>query len=236
MNNSMIGKEKILSNISKIKEEINNICKKISRNPSSIKIIAATKYANAEQIQILVNNGINNLGENKADDLVYKSSIVKGNPIWHFIGHLQSNKVKKVVPLVEYIHSIDNLKTLEKINNFAASINKVQKVLIEVNVSNEETKFGIKLEEVIDFIANALKYGNINICGLMTMAPLTDDYDFIRNVFKNLRIKLEESNNYFKSLNLNVNLTELSMGMSNDYLLAIQEGSTMVRIGSAFFK
>ncbi|MCL5772104.1 MAG: YggS family pyridoxal phosphate-dependent enzyme [Actinobacteria bacterium] len=227
----MTDKDKIISNLNKIKENIRKACENASRNSFDIKIIAATKYANPEQIQILIDYGITDLGENKADDLVFKSSIVKGNPIWHFIGHLQSNKIKKVVPIVQYIHSIDDLSTLNKINNLATSIKKIQKILIEVNISNEETKYGIKLNETIDFITNALKYDNIKICGLMTMAPLTDDFNYIRNIFSTLRNELNKLNNHFK----NLNLTELSMGMSNDYQVAVEEGATMLRIGSAIF-
>jgi hypothetical protein len=231
LNIKMTDKDKIISNLNKIKENIRKTCENVSRDPSGIKIIAATKYANPEQIQILIDSGITDSGENKADDLVFKSGIVKGNLIWHFIGHLQSNKIKKVIPIVQYIHSIDNLSTLNKINDFAASIKKIQKILIEVNISNEETKYGIKLNETIDFIKNALKYDNIKICGLMTMAPLTDDFNYIRNIFSTLRNELNKLNNHFK----NLNLTELSMGMSNDYKIAVEEGATMLRIGSAIF-
>ena len=224
--------EKITFNLEKIKNNIMAACLKVDRDPAGVRIVAATKYADIEQINTLIDSGINNLGENKADALVLKSKIIINQPIWHFFGHLQSNKIKKVVPIAEYIHSIDNIDTLSKINDSAKSIEKIQKVLVEVNISNEETKFGIDKNELNNFIMNAIKYDNIKVCGLMTMAPYTDDYDYIRFIFCALGNVLKDLNNSFK----NLNLTELSMGMSNDYIVAVEEGATMVRIGSAIFE
>ncbi|MHB1253361.1 MAG: YggS family pyridoxal phosphate-dependent enzyme [Candidatus Humimicrobiaceae bacterium] len=224
--------EKIALNLNKINNDIKFSCGIAGRDPSSVKIVAATKYADIKQINTLLDLGITDLGENKADDLLLKSKTVNYEPVWHFLGHLQSNKIKKVVPIAQYIHSIDKIDTLSKINYFAESIGKIQKVLIEVNISEEETKFGISKGELNNFIMNAIKYGNIKICGLMTMAPITDDYDYIRYIFSSLRNTLGDLNNYFK----NLNLSELSMGMSNDYKIAVEEGATIVRIGSAIFK
>jgi PLP dependent protein len=224
--------EKIALNLNKINNNIRRSCEIAGRDFSCVRIVAATKYADIEQINNLIDLGITDLGENKAVDLLLKSKKVKDIPVWHFFGHLQSNKIKKVVPIAQYIHSIDNIDTLSKINDFAKSMEKIQKVLIEVNISDEESKFGIRKEELNNFIMKALKYGNIEVCGLMTMAPLTDDYNFIRDVFRTLRNTLEDLNNSFK----NLNLSELSMGMSNDYMIAVEEGATMVRIGSAIFK
>ena len=223
--------EKIALNLNKIKADIKNSCSVVGRDPSEIRIVAATKYADSGQINNLLDLGITDLGENKADDLLLKSRTVKANPIWHFFGHLQSNKIKKVVPIVQYIHSIDNIDTLTKINDFAKSIGKIQKVLIEVNISNEETKFGITKEGLNKLIMDAIEYDNIKLCGLMTMAPFTDNFGCIRNIFKTLRNTLDDLNIFFKELNL----SELSMGMSNDYKIAIEEGATMIRIGSAIF-
>lgn len=228
----MSDREKISCNMKKMYEEVRLSCENASRNPSGVKIIAATKYADPKQIQVLLDLGMTDLGENKADDLVFKSSAIKGNPTWHFFGHLQSNKIKKVVPIARYIHSIDNISTLNKINSYALKIKKIQNILIEVNVSNEETKYGISLNEINNFILNALKYDNIKICGLMTMAPLTDDFNYIKNIFGCLRNTLNNLNNSFE----NLNMSELSMGMSNDYKVAIEEGATMLRIGSAIFE
>jgi PLP dependent protein len=222
---------KIELNLNKINADIRHSCEVTGRDPSGVRIVAATKYANVAQINNLLELGIIDLGENKADDLLLKSKTVSNNPIWHFFGHLQSNKIRKVVPIAEYIHSVDSIDTLSKINDFAKSIGKIQKILVELNVSNEETKFGIEKDELNNFIMKAIKYDNIEMCGLMTMAPFTDDNDYIRNIFKTLKNTLDDSNNTFKKLNL----SELSMGMSNDYKIAIEEGATMVRIGSAIF-
>lgn len=219
-------------NLKKLFKDVEETCKKVSRNLQEIRIIAATKYADIQQVQLLYDLGIRDFGENKADDLVCKSKCVKVDSIWHFIGHLQSNKIKKVVPIAEYIHSIDSISTLSKINDFAKHISKIQNVLIEVNVSEEKTKYGLKIKEVNNFIHDSLKYDNIKICGLMTIAPLTNDFIYIRKLFISLKIALDDLNKSFK----NLNMSELSMGMSNDFKIAIQEGATMIRIGSAIFK
>lgn len=223
--------EKMAINLNKINADIRRACEIAGRDPACIRIVAATKYADVDQINSLLELGITDLGENKADDLVVKSKRVNGKPVWHFFGHLQSNKIKKVVPIAQYIHSVDNIDTLSKINDFAKSIGKIQKVLIEINIADEETKFGINKEDLNKFIMNSVKYVNIEVCGLMTMAPYTDNTELIRNVFKNLGSTLRDLNDSFKKLNL----SELSMGMSNDYMIAIEEGATMVRIGSAIF-
>jgi len=151
--------------------------------------------------------------------------------MWHFIGHLQSRKAKIVVPLVEYIHSIDKIDTLDKVNTEAKKLNKKQKVLVEVNISGEKSKFGIGPEDLYNFLKEALNFKNVDIVGLMTMAPLTDDFELIRGIFRKLRVLKENSNRYLE----NINLTELSMGMSNDYRVAIEEGATMIRVGSVIF-
>jgi hypothetical protein len=227
--------EKIKSNIQKIEEDISNSCLKSGRERQDVKLIVASKYANCRQLKIVYNLGIKEFGENRANELTYKANILnKEDVTWHFIGHLQSNKVKKVVPICEYIHSVDNLDTLEAIDKFCKKINKVQKILVEVNVSGEKTKFGLKVGEVNSFFKDALKYRNIMICGLMTMAPFTSDFVLIRGIFRKLReiqneLKLDDSFKHY-------DLKELSMGMSNDYKIAIEEGATMIRIGSAIFK
>jgi PLP dependent protein len=224
--------DKIALNLKKINNDIRLSCEITGRDPSGVKIVAATKYADINQINTLLDLGITDLGENKADDLLLKSKAINTGSTWHFFGHLQSNKIKKVVPIAEYIHSIDSIDTLSKINDFAVSFGKIQKVLIEVNISNEETKYGISKSNLNNFVMNSIKYGNIKICGLMTMAPFTDDYSYIKYVFSALRGTMEDLNDSFKELNL----SELSMGMSNDYKIAVEEGATMIRIGSAIFK
>jgi pyridoxal phosphate enzyme (YggS family) len=230
---SLIGEtDRLKRNINNLKNEIEIICKKIGRSSGEISIIAATKYASAGQVKLVYNLGLKNFGENRADQLEEKYSMVKGDSVWHFIGHLQSRKAKIVVPLVEFIHSIDKINTLGKVNDEAKKLDKVQKVLIEVNISGEESKYGISPGDLHDFLKEALNFKNIKVVGLMTVAPLTDDFEFIRGVFRRLRILCDKSNKDFS----NMNLTELSMGMSNDYRIAVEEGATMIRIGSIIFK
>jgi len=224
-------KDRLERNINKLKKEIENTCKKINRNFRDVTIIAATKYASPLEVKLIYNLGISNFGENRADQLVEKYGATEKDSIWHFIGHLQSRKVKTVVPLVDFIHSIDKMKTLKKVNTEAEKLDKKQKVLIEVNISGEESKFGINPDDLYSFLKESLGFKNIEIVGLMTMAPLTDDFERIREIFRRLRILRDKSNKDFPG----VRLTELSMGMSNDYKVAIEEGATMIRVGSIIF-
>ncbi|MFO7928691.1 MAG: YggS family pyridoxal phosphate-dependent enzyme [Candidatus Humimicrobiaceae bacterium] len=218
--------------VDKLRENIAEVCYKTNRDPDGICIIAATKYADVKQIQEVLGLGIKNFGENRASDLLEKSKGIKGDAIWHFIGHLQSRKAKLVVPVVEYIHSIDKIKTLKKVGREAEKNNKVQKVLIEVNISGEESKYGISERDINNFIIEAKGIKNIELRGFMTMAPYTSDFNLIREIFKRLSVIKKEFNKKFVDLKL----TELSMGMSNDYRIAIEEGATMIRVGSIIFK
>ena len=224
--------DRLRRNIDNLKKEIDAVCKKIGRDSRDIKIIAATKYASAGQVKSVYNMGIRNFGENRADQLEEKYNAIKGGPLWHFIGHLQSRKIKVVVPLVEFIHSIDNISTLNKINDEAKKLNKVQRLLAEVNISGEQSKYGMNPEDLHDFIEKSFDFKNISLEGLMTVAPLTDNFGYIREIFSRLRILRDRSIKDFK----NIRLRELSMGMSNDYRVAIEEGATMIRIGSIIFK
>lgn len=222
---------KYRNNISRIKEEINLACIRSGRMPSDVKILAASKYANPGQIEKVMNLGIENFGENRAEELLEKFSFLGNQVKWHFIGHLQSRKVKLVVPVAEYIHSVDTVSILEKINRQAFSIGKLQKVLIEVNISGEKSKYGIMPDELEELLKISFSFENIETCGLMTICPLTSDSDLIRKIFSNLR-------NIFKTIKQKYKILafeELSMGMSNDYKIAVEEGSTMLRIGSSIF-
>lgn len=229
--NKKILQEKYKKNINRLKKKIGQICDKTGCNPGEITIIAATKYADAKSVDIIRELGIIDLGENRADELKKKSIYINREVRWHFIGHLQSRKAKDVVPIVEYIHSIDSMKILEKVGCEAKKNNKIQKVLIEVNISGEESRYGLDINNVVDFIIKAEKVCNIELKGLMTMAPYTDNMAHIRGIFKRLRLLKEKicSGN-------SGSFSELSMGMSNDFGVAIEEGATMIRIGSDIFK
>lgn len=230
--NEKILFEKYKKNIDTLKKQIKEICEKTGRSPGEITIIAATKYADAEGADIIRKLGIIDLGENRADELIKKNMHTGKEARWHFIGHLQRRKARDVVPLVEYIHSIDSMRILEKVGSEAEKCGKIQKVLIEVNISGEESRYGLDMDNVVNFIIKAEKIYNIELKGLMTMAPYVDDMEYIRGIFRQLR-KLKEkicASGDLKSF------SELSMGMSNDFNIAIEEGATMIRIGSNIFK
>ena len=224
--------ERYRDNIIQLKNQIEKACEKSGRDPGEVTIIAATKYTGPAGVKLISELGIDNFGENRSDELLEKKENTKREAIWHFIGHLQSRKARDVVPLVEYIHSIDSLKILEKVGREAAKCGKIQKVLVEVNISGEETKYGLKPDNVIDFITKAVKVENTDFRGLMTMAPYTDDMEYIRSLFRRLKILRDRLND----LGLTGSFLELSMGMSNDFMVAIEEGATMIRVGSSIFK
>lgn len=223
---------KYKENISILNKEILEACSNSGRRPEEITVIAATKYVGAEGVKMVHRLGINDFGENRSDELLKKQRALSGDPRWHFIGHLQSRKVKTVVPLVEYIHSIDSLTTMEKVGREAERVGKIQKVLIEVNISGEQTKYGLDRESVRSFMDDSLNIKNIEIKGFMTMAPFSDDMEYIRKIFRELRLLKEETS----CLSADLDLSELSMGMSNDFKVAIEEGATMIRVGSNIFK
>ncbi len=220
----------ITDNLKKINDAILKKCDEVTRNYEEIRLIAVSKNHPIESISEAVSAGVLNFGENKAQELRDKADKMKGEFYWHFIGHLQSNKVKYVVKAAEYIHSVDSLKIAEDINRKAVEIGKVQKVLFEIKTSDEVSKYGIVNDEQCFKLAEECKkLSNIDVVGLMTMAPYTDDTSLIRKSFKKLFSLKEELNNAgFK-------LCELSMGMTGDYDIAIEEGSTMLRIGTAIF-
>ncbi|MBV7503812.1 YggS family pyridoxal phosphate-dependent enzyme [Bacillus sp. sid0103] len=210
-----------------IKQQINEACLRVNRNPEEVRVIAVTKYVSTERANEAIQAGIINLGENRDEGLLRKWEELKDKPIWHYIGSLQTRKVKNIINIVEYIHSLDRMSLAEEINKRAE--HKV-KCLVQVNVSGEESKHGLSYEEVVPFIESLRKFENICVEGLMTMAPLTNNESQIRECFRNLR----ELRKQVQALDLDyAPCTELSMGMSNDFGIAIEEGATMVRIGTA---
>ncbi len=195
-----------------------------------IKIVAATKYVDTDQLYILEENGIKIFGENRVQDFLKKYEDYKGKCKWHFIGTLQSNKVKYIVDKVDLIHSVNSYKLIDEIDKQAKKINKIMNILIEVNIADEESKQGFDKSEIDDVVKYILDKSNINLHGLMMMAPNIEKEE-TRKFFKETKQLLEHINSTY-----DINLTELSMGMSNDYDIAIEEGATMVRIGRSLFK
>lgn len=217
-------------NINNVEKKILESCLKSGRNRAEIRLIAVSKTHTIEEIEEASGSGATDFGENKAQELNAKFPKISKPVYWHFIGHLQTNKVKYIIEPAEFIHSVDSIKLAEEIDKRAKSINKVQKVLLEINTSDEETKFGLTSEkDILDVADYCRNCGNIDLKGLMTMAPNTDDEKIIRSCFVKLR-SIKDSMNK-KDFNLN----ELSMGMTNDFEIAIEEGATMIRVGTAIF-
>ena len=208
--------------------------KNIQTYTLNARIIAVTKYITAEKVIEAYKAGIRDFGENKVQDAEKKRAElpeeVEKNSNWHFLGHLQTNKVKKVVGIFDYIHSVDSLKIAKTISECAASQNLIQKVFIQINIAKEESKFGFSPEEAEESFSEISKLDSIDIVGLMTMAPFTSDIEEQKKAFRGLK---ELRNQLQKKFGIQLN--ELSMGMSNDYKIAVKEGATVVRIGQALF-
>ncbi|OGU54305.1 MAG: YggS family pyridoxal phosphate enzyme [Ignavibacteria bacterium RBG_13_36_8] len=220
----------IQENYKILEEKIAEKCLKTGMNRSDITLIAISKMQPMEMIIEAFNAGIIHFGENKAQELDQKTERITENIIWHFVGHLQTNKVKYVIKSAEYIHSVDSLKLAEEINSKAKRLDKIQKVLLEINTSREASKFGLtEKSEILNISEFCKNSGNLDLIGLMTMAPLTDNESMIRDCFVKLRVLKDELNQK------GFGLKELSMGMTNDYEIALEEGATMLRIGTAIF-
>lgn len=204
------------------------------RNPGDITILAVSKTFPPETIELAYQSGIRSFGENYAqelrDKLQYFSNI-SIKPDWHFIGHLQSNKVKYLIPFVKLIHTVDDFDLAKEIDKRAASAGIIQNILIQVNTSGEPQKSGIQPDELKSLSASIMKLNNINLIGLMTIGTFTEDQTISRKEFSLLAYLKKETNDFLGQ----EQLTELSMGMSHDYLIAIEEGATIVRIGTAIF-
>lgn len=223
----------IKDNIEKVQNIINKSSNKSKRDSKDIMLLAVTKMVDVDKVLEAIDCGITDIGENKPQELVRKYEYIGDKVRWHLIGSLQTNKVKSIIDKVYMIHSLDRLSLCEEIQKRAKQINKTVNCLIQVNISKEESKNGLYEEDVVKFIKDISdKYENINIRGLMTIAPFTEDEDKLRNLFKKLKnLSLE-----IDSLNIkNVYMDYISMGMSNDYSIAIEEGSNIVRIGTSIF-
>lgn len=224
------NRARLVENFQALKSRINDVCRQVGRDPEEVSLVVASKYATPEQLKALIPYGLNDIGENRVADLIIKKNAVDENIRWHFIGHLQKNKTKKVVGNAWLIHSLDSVELAAEVDRRAGEMGKVQDALLQVNISKEESKFGFGEEEVREALPQVAGLKNVNITGLMTIAPFIKDYEIIRQIFKRLRAIKEELNIMGFS-----NIKHLSMGMSNDYEIAIEEGATMIRIGSAIF-
>lgn len=224
----------IKENILEIRQRIKNACEKVGRNPKEVKLLLATKTVSPDIIKIAIEEGETLIGENKIQELINKYEDLKNiSHTKHFIGHLQTNKIKDLLKCdVDCIQSLDKLETAEKLQRRLEFEDKTIHVLIQVNTSFEESKFGINPEFAIDFVKQVAKFDRIKIKGLMTIGLLSDDDEQVRKGFQLLK-KIQEQ---MISENIpSVEMEELSMGMSNDLEIAVEEGATIIRVGSAIF-
>lgn len=224
--------ELIIDRIQKLNDQIAKFTAIVGAKSDEIHIVAISKKQPEYKIIEAQNAGIKYFGENKVQDFVekYKNTEIKSE--WHFVGHLQTNKVKYIYDKISLIHSVDSVRLAEKISQLCADNNKMTNILLQVNTSGEESKFGFSLEEIFEKVDQILKMSNLNIQGLMTMAPFTNETNRISASFSRLRDLSEELE---KQSCTNMCMKYLSMGMSNDYEIAIKEGSNMLRIGTLIF-
>jgi pyridoxal phosphate enzyme (YggS family) len=221
----------IRENVDRILSSIKETIASAGRKPEDVKLVAVSKNFPAEAISEAYACGLRRFGENRTQELSSKKIILPSDIEWHMIGHLQSNKVIKAITSAEYIHSIDSMELLEKTEKLCAQESIKTKVLLEMNISGEDSKFGIRTTDDLSFLCEtALKMQSLTFVGLMTMAPYSAPESELRKIFAGLRDLAEKLSARFELAPL-----ELSMGMSEDYLLAIKEGATLLRIGSAIF-
>lgn len=216
----------VTTNLEEIQTNIQRACAKVNRNTNEITIIGVTKYVTIERTEEAIDAGIIHIGENRTEEMIKKYNHIKDKATWHFIGTLQSRKVKDIVDKVDVIHSLDRISVAKQIDTRST---RPVDCFIQVNVSGEASKHGLAPEEVFPFIKELASYQNVRVVGLMTMAPHVEDESLLRNTFRNLA-KLRDSIQHEQLPH--APCTYLSMGMSNDYEMAIEEGATHIRIGS----
>ena len=222
----------VKENLKIVEEKISAACKKAGRAREEVTLVAVSKTKPISMIEEAMESGITQFGENKVQELTSKYEVLPKNLNWHLIGHLQTNKVKYIVDKAVLIHSVDSLKLAMQIDKEAAKRNIISNILIEVNMAKEDTKFGVYAEDVYPLILEVSKLKHVQIQGLMTIAPFVENPEKNRVYFRNLR----QLNIDIKSKNIdNVHMDILSMGMTGDYEVAIEEGATIVRVGTGIF-
>lgn len=224
----------IKEHLARISEEISQVCQKIGKSPQEITLVGVTKFAPSEKIQEAVSAGLKHIAENKVQEADKKFPQFNG-VTKHIIGHLQTNKVKAALKLVDLIQSVDSLKLALEIEKEAGKLEKTADILVQVNTAGEEQKSGIPPSQAISLLENIAGCEHIRVLGLMTMAPFTEDQAIIRKTFSDLKKIFDEAARHFKGHD-RISMKHLSMGMTSDFKIAIEEGSNMVRIGSAIFK
>ena len=226
--------ERIAKNLTDVRERISAAAQRSGRSADEVTLVAVTKYVDSETTAMVAQAGCHDFGESRPQQLWEKADLLSGSDVnWHLVGHLQRNKIRKTVPCAELIHSVDSEALLLAINRIAEELGQPQRVLLEVNVSGDSSKHGLSALEVGPLLDTAAALANVQIQGLMTMAALSGDEAVARRNFRELR---ELRNALQANAPENVALSQLSMGMSRDYEIAVEEGSTIVRVGSCLFE
>lgn len=202
------------------------------RDPSEVTLVAVTKNVDAGRVALAAKAGVSDFGENRVQEAAEKIPLVDADVAWHFVGHLQRNKARDVVELFSLIHSLDSMKLAHELNRRCEMADSSTDLLLQVNISGEETKFGVPPEMAKDFLLEVARYERLRVRGLMTIAPYSDDPEDARPWFSQARQLMGELGRLSIS---NVRMDELSMGMSGDYEVAIEEGATIIRVGTAIF-
>jgi hypothetical protein len=218
-------------NLKKTEDQITAAAHRSGRNPRDISLLAVGKFFSPGALKQVYDSGVRLFGESRAQELRDKVPLLPADIKWHFIGPLQTNKLKYVIPVAELIHAVDTEKLAEALSSFGLKHDKTPQILIEINTSGEQAKKGFSVEETVDKVLKIHALQNVKIRGLMTMAPFVDDITLIRKSFSTLKRKFDEISTQLKDPEFNI----LSMGMSGDFETAVEEGSTLVRIGTGIF-
>lgn len=222
----------IEKNLVQVEERIRNACDRSGRCRKDVVLIAVSKTKPVSDVREAIRCGINVFGENKVQELRTKTTEITDHLHWHMIGHLQVNKVKYLPGMVDMIHSVDNMKLASEIDRQSAAHDIIMDVLCEVNMADEESKFGLRPEETVDFVRSISRFHNIRVRGLMTIAPYTKEPESNRIYFR----KLRDLKNVINTERIDgISMDTLSMGMTGDYEVAIEEGATMIRVGTGIF-
>ncbi|MDR1643968.1 MAG: YggS family pyridoxal phosphate-dependent enzyme [Clostridiales bacterium] len=224
--------DSITSNVQVIKERIAEAALKSGRKPEDVLLVGVTKTIDIPRIEALIGAGVRDLGENKPQELCSKHAALGSEIGWHLIGHLQTNKVKTVIGKAKLIHSVDSLRLAEEIDKRAAALGSKAEILLEINIAGEDSKHGIAPEDAITFAQSLQHLTSIKVKGLMCIAPYVEEQENNRKYFAKLRqLFLDIGEKSFH----NIEMTDLSMGMTGDYQVAVEEGATMVRVGTGIF-
>ena len=223
----------IFENVQKVKEKVASACIKTGRDPSDVTLLAVSKTFSANKITEAIRAGVSNIGENYVQELLgKKESVGNGNIRWHFIGHLQTNKVKHIAAWIHLIHAVDSISLARELDKWGVKLDRVMDALIEVNTTGEVTKYGIRPAETGEFVESLKELRHIRLRGLMTIGPFLPDPESSRPMFRQLRLLKEGLAQLGQE---NVEMNHLSMGMTGDYEVAIEEGATIIRLGTAIF-